>query len=322
VIAVAAASAQAAPSPGPASEVYSADKVDLPAVPDFALASTTGDVHDVKELRVAGQPLLDTDIKVQGYVIWIYDCIGAIRTPGESKAATQERIDADPTLCERAKLYLGETKTTPPEKGLWIVDFPRPPGKLEKERLPKEKLDAWPVVPKVKVGDYVTISGHFAVQSPHKERNSDGLLVFASIAPARPSRSGKPTPMALRATATPAIPKAPPEQPIAKPARDRSILALDEGNRLLGDEAVQGSTREVRRGARAVAGQSACCVWRRDRGDRAAALPECEGAPRSRGRDRARPADVPAPGRDRGLRDEGRCESQVAGDRRSRPDEG
>jgi tetratricopeptide (TPR) repeat protein len=232
-----AASAEAAPLPGPAPEVSSADKVELPAVPDFALVSTAGDVHDVKELRVGGKPLLDTDIKVRGYVIWIYDCVAAIRTPGESAAAAQKRIDDDMTLCERAKFYLGSEKTTPPEKGLWVVDVPRAPYKMERDRLPKEQLAAWPAVPKIKVGDYVTVTGHFALQSEHKERNSDGLLVFGSLAPARPGRSsGKPVPMPLRAGPAPAIPKAPPEQPVASAARADSIRAGNEGNRLLGQK--------------------------------------------------------------------------------------
>jgi Tfp pilus assembly protein PilF len=230
-----AASAEAAPLPGPAPEVSSADKVELPAVPDFALMSTAGDIHDVKELRVGGKPLFNTDIKVRGYVIWIYDCISDVRKPGEAKAVTQKRIDDDPTLCERPKFYLGSQKTTPVEKGLWVVDVPRPPNKLEKERLPKADLDAWPRVPTIKVGEYVTLTGHFDLQSPHRERNSDGLLVFASIAPARPDRSsGKPVPMALHAGPVPAIPTAPPVQPVAKAAVAGSIRASDEGNRLLG----------------------------------------------------------------------------------------
>ena len=235
-IAMAAAPGLAAPLPGPQSEVHAADKVELPAVPDFAIAGSTGDVHDAKELRVNGQSLLGTDLKVRGYIIWIYDCITDVRRPGESKAATQKRIDDDPTLCQRPKFYLGSQRTTPLEQGLWVVDVPRPPNKLEKERLPEEQLASWPKVPRLRVGDYVTLTGHFDIASPHKERNSDGLLVFASIAPARPGKARKPAPMPLHATAAPSIPKAPPEQPVSLVARNASINALDVGNKLLGQQ--------------------------------------------------------------------------------------
>lgn len=234
LIAMAAAPALATPLAGPAPEVSDAPKVELPAVPEFAVAPTSGDVHDVKELLAMGPAYFGTDVKVRGYIIWIYDCIADVRKRGESKAAAHHRIDDDPTLCERPKLYLGSQKTTPPELGLWVVDVPRPPNKLEKERLPKEDLAAWPAVPKLKVGDYVTITGHFDQRSPHKERNSDGLVVFASVAPARASKAGRPVAMKLRASPAPAVPKAPAEPAVGVTARSGSIRAANDGNRLLG----------------------------------------------------------------------------------------
>jgi tetratricopeptide (TPR) repeat protein len=233
VIAMATAPALATPLPGPPPEVKDAAKVDLPAVPDFAIARSAGDVHDAKELIAMGPAYFGTDVQVRGYVIWIYDCIADVRKPGESKAAAQQRIDEDPTLCERPKLYLGSQKTTPLERGLWVVDVPRPPNKLEKERLPAEKLAAWPKVPRIKVGDYVTITGHFTQRSPHDERNSDGLVVFASVAPARRTKASKPVAMPLHATAAPAIPKPPAERPVTASARSSSIRLVNEGNRVL-----------------------------------------------------------------------------------------
>ena len=53
-------------------------------------------------------------------------------------------IEEDPTKCERPKFYLGDAKDTPPEKSIWVVEIPRPYNKLEKERLPKEEIAAWP----------------------------------------------------------------------------------------------------------------------------------------------------------------------------------
>jgi len=228
--------ADAAPLTGPALEVKSSDvQVKLPPVPDFAMAPASAGVFDPKELRVNGRAQLGKDIAVRGYVIWIYDCLTAIRAPGESKASAQQRIDDDPTVCERKKLYLGTTRTTPVDKGLWVVDVPRPPNKLELERLPKETLDTWPAVPKIKVGDYVTLTGTFAMESPHKERNSDGLLLFKSIAPARGgARASKAVAMPLHAGPPPAIPTAPPQRPVEPQARATSNTMLDAGNRELG----------------------------------------------------------------------------------------
>src|SRR5690606_16746188 len=106
------------------------------------------------------------------------------------------------------------TRDTPHERALWVVDVPRPPNKLEKERLPKEELRAWPKVPKYKLGDYVVVTGTFALQSPHSERNSDGLLVFEAIEPAkRPKHVAKP--------AAPA-----PSVAVSLPARAKSVPAV------------------------------------------------------------------------------------------------
>src|SRR5690242_2408703 len=118
---------------GPEAEVKKSDiKVDLPAVPDFALPPAPADGgHTVKELRVKGKKLLDTDITVHGFITWAYDCATAVRKPDESDKDVQKRIDEDPTLCERPKFYIGDGKDTPPEKSLWIVDVPRPYNKLE-----------------------------------------------------------------------------------------------------------------------------------------------------------------------------------------------
>src|SRR5262245_1092650 len=69
--------------------------LDLPAVPSFELPPGEPGFIDPKTLRVAGKKLLDTDVKVKGYIVWIYDCITAIQTRNESAKQTQKRIDAD-----------------------------------------------------------------------------------------------------------------------------------------------------------------------------------------------------------------------------------
>lgn len=180
---------------GPEAEVKKSDiKVDLPAVPAFDLPPAPGDgSHTVKELRVKGKKLLDSDITVHGFITWAYDCATAVRKPEESDKDVQKRIDEDPTLCERPKFYIGDAKDTPPEKSLWIVDVPRPYNKLEMERMkkpernlpdrcePGEKDPKKNICPPYAVGDEVTVTGTFKTSSPHSERNSDGLLVYKKM---------------------------------------------------------------------------------------------------------------------------------------------
>jgi hypothetical protein len=180
---------------GPEAEVKKTDvKLDLPAVPAFDLPPAPADgSHTVKELRVKGKKLLDTDLTVHGFVTWAYDCRTAIRKADEDDKALQARIDEDPTLCERPKFYIGDTAQTPVEKSLWIVDVPRPYNALEVKRIkkkdrtepdrcePDEKDKSKSVCPPYTVGDEVIISGTFKTSSPHSERNSDGLIVYKSM---------------------------------------------------------------------------------------------------------------------------------------------
>jgi hypothetical protein len=172
-------------------------KLSLPAVPAFDLPPANADgSHSVKELRVKGRKLLDTDVTVKGVVTWAYDCATAVRQPGMTDKDVQTMIDDDPTKCERAKFYVGDAADTPAEKSLWVVDVPRPYNKLEMERIkkkdrtlamypdrcePNEKDPKKMVCPPYKVGDQVEIHGSFKTASPHSERNSDGLLVYKSL---------------------------------------------------------------------------------------------------------------------------------------------
>jgi len=214
---------------GPEAEVHKSDvKLNLPAVPAFDLPASPADgSHTVKELRVKGKKLLETDITVKGVITWAYDCPTAVRQPGMSDKDLQKMIDEDPTKCERPKFYVGDTADTPAEKSLWVVDVPRPYNKLELERLPKEELRSPPpdrcdpkadpkksVCPPYKVGDQVEITGTWKLSSPHSERNSDGLLVYKKMknvtqswespviepkpgAAGAPAGGGKPTPQDL-----------------------------------------------------------------------------------------------------------------------------
>lgn len=168
---------------GPEAEVKAHNvKLDLPQVPGFELPAANADgTHSVKELRVKGKKMLNTELTVKGYVTWVYDCPTALRQPGWSDKQVADYIDENPDKCERPKFYLGDAPDTPPERSLWVVDVPRPPNKLEKKRLPRDELKFWPAVPPYKTGDEMLISGDFRLSSPHSERNTDGLLVYKSL---------------------------------------------------------------------------------------------------------------------------------------------
>jgi len=176
---------------GPEAEVHKSDvKLTIPPVPAFDLAN-----KPIKELRVKGRKRLKTEVTVKGFVTWAYDCPTAIRQPGEEDKDLKERIEKDPTLCERAKFYVGDDKDTPAEKSLWVVDVPRPYNKAELKNIKKrdrtdplkcepDELAKKPKespCPPYAVGDEVEITGTFDLASPHSERNSDGLLVFKSM---------------------------------------------------------------------------------------------------------------------------------------------
>jgi tetratricopeptide (TPR) repeat protein len=175
--------------PGPDPEVAKhAAKLDVPAVPGFELPATEPGFHGPHELRVHGRPVLGTEIKVKGYVTWIYNCPAALASgnPKASRAQILTAIDNDPTLCEPAKFYLGDARTTPRNASIWVVDVPRPPAKVERQRLRTGELKAWPAVPKLAVGNYVVVTGTWAIQSPHAEHNTEGLLVYQSLEHAAP----------------------------------------------------------------------------------------------------------------------------------------
>jgi tetratricopeptide (TPR) repeat protein len=237
MICVTRASEAAPDDPGPAAEVVAgAPKIDLPAVPVFEVPAIEGGVHDVRELRVAGRPLLGTSLKVKGYVTWVYDCATALAKPGRTSVQIQQAIDANPALCERPKFYLGASRGAAAERSVWVVDVPRPPNKLERERLPKADLAKWPVVPKIAVGDYVVVTGSWVMQSPHAEANSDGLLVFASAEQAKPS-AAQAAPIAAAVPTSPALPvlKAPPRKAVDPKVRAASVKHVNTCNKGLVD---------------------------------------------------------------------------------------
>lgn len=203
----------------PDPEVKKSDvKLDIPKVPSFDLPASAGDgTHAVKEMRVKGKKLLETEVTVKGFVTWVYDCPTAVRKPNEETKDVQDRIDKDPTICERAKFFIGDATTTPAEKSLWVVDVPRPYNKIEIKRIkkdqrndplrcePDEKDPKKAICPPYALNDEVEVTGTWKLASPHSERNSEGLLVYKKMKnKTQQWESPPPNPEAAGKEATPA----------------------------------------------------------------------------------------------------------------------
>jgi tetratricopeptide (TPR) repeat protein len=252
-LAVGSGAAYARPTPRPAAEVVVAPaKLDLPTLPTFDLPRGP---LTIKRLWVAGEPHLGTRITVHGYVTYAYDCAADIRKLGESVASVRKRVDSDPTRCERPKFHIGDARATRPDNSLWVVDVPRPYNKLELASLskpertlplrcePGERDPNKQICPPYRAGDEVIVTGTFALESAHSERDSDGLLVYESmrnitqgwqtsgatfeLTTATDSTQNHRAPASLPELAKPALP------PVDQDARRRSFEYLYTANRAL-----------------------------------------------------------------------------------------
>jgi tetratricopeptide (TPR) repeat protein len=224
--------------PGPRPEVAGETaKVDLPAIPAFALPGVEPGFHGPRELHVQGRHLLGTQIKVKGYITWIYDCAAqlASQDPGATPRQIATAIQRDPTLCERAKFLLGDARDTPRDASIWVVDVPRPARKAERgARKQSELKGVWPDVPKLAVGDYVMITGTWALVSPHAEHNTDGLLAYKALEHLAPPAA--PPAAAPAATDEPDIAvetKVPLRTLISNPVRNTSVDHLNACNKAI-----------------------------------------------------------------------------------------
>ena len=160
-------------------------KLDLPAVPDFAMPQANPDgTHPVQEMRLKGNKFLDTEVQVKGHVVWIYDCATAIRTPEMTDKEVSKILEDEPERCSRPHFTIADRADTPPDRGIWVVDVPRPLRKDDK-LLGKEivaQMEAeWKSLPPFKVGDEVVVTGTWALVSPKGFRHSDGLIVYKSM---------------------------------------------------------------------------------------------------------------------------------------------
>jgi hypothetical protein len=192
-------------------------KLDLPAVPDFVMPQPNPDgTHSVAEMRLRGNKFLDTEVKVKGHVVWIYDCATAIRTPEMSDKDVAKILEEQPEKCIPPHFYIGDRADTPPDRGIWVVDVPRPTRKDDKN-LPKEMqadMEArWKSLPPFKLGDEVLVTGKWAQESERRFRNSDGLLVYKNDCTPAPTVQCKPTMQNMSAPAGGSTPPGAPGAP-------------------------------------------------------------------------------------------------------------
>jgi tetratricopeptide (TPR) repeat protein len=221
---------------GPAPEVVAVPaRPIVPALPSFELPRTAPGLVSARELQVLGKRKLGAEVKVAGYVTWIYDCAAALaaRNPKAKRAAIQKAIDDDPTKCEVPKLALGDARGAAREGSISVVEVPRPPNKIERRRLPKDALARWPAVPKVAVGDYVVVTGQWTTRAPRGDSDSDGLLVYGALAPATPpsAADGGGGQVAEAEPALVVVTQAPLRKRVAAPVRAASINQLGQCHR-------------------------------------------------------------------------------------------
>jgi hypothetical protein len=158
---------------------------DMPAVPKFDLPPPNSDgSHTVKELRVKGRKYFAQEVTVKGYVTWIYDCATAIRTADMTDETVKKIIEEDPTRCAKPQIRIGDSPDTAEEMTIKIVELPRYPTKLEKERIDEKELKdptIWRPVPPLKIGDELIITGDWKQRAPHGDSDMDGLLVYKTL---------------------------------------------------------------------------------------------------------------------------------------------
>lgn len=160
----------------------SAVKLTLPTPPAFDLPEPHPDgTHSIREMRLKSRKLLDTEVRVKGFVTWQYDCVRELQGQDESEAEVRKKVEEDPTICQRPHFYLGDTPDTPGEKSIWVMDVPRKLRPDERQRMSRAERAALPDVPDIEPGYEVIVTGTWATQSPAGSTNSEGLLVYKSL---------------------------------------------------------------------------------------------------------------------------------------------
>ena len=131
-------------------------KVDLPppqplTPPDVPIKTADG-IYSVYGVRKEKAKSLNQDIKVQGYLLEVYQC------PVCPKKQTCK-------ACDQPHFFLGDKPDTKKEKALMVVDY------LGQKQKP----------PALTVGKQYLVEGSFNINSPTGFGSSEGLLVFGKM---------------------------------------------------------------------------------------------------------------------------------------------
>ncbi len=220
--------------PGPPPEVaVGAGSVKPPPLPTFELPASEAGFVSARELRVRGLRHLGSDVKVKGYVTWIYDCAAALaaKNPRAKKAAIQRAIDRDATACDRPRLALADVKGASREASITVVEVPRPPNQAERQKLSKEALAGWPRAPKLVAGDHVIAYGKWTTKGPRGDVDPYGLLVYGGLEVTAPAATAPAPVIEGEEQPPPVVTVAPKRKVVTVAARTRSIQQLGECNR-------------------------------------------------------------------------------------------
>ncbi len=157
-------------------------KLDLPAVPQFDMPSPHPDgTHSVREMRLKGRKLFQTELKIKGYVTWIYNCGDELRKPDMTDKQVKKMLADAPDKCNRPHFFLSDKPGTGGEKSIWVVEVPRELRKDEKKTYTKAELAEMPPVPIFKLDEEVIVTGSWKQRSPKGFFNSDGLLIYKEM---------------------------------------------------------------------------------------------------------------------------------------------
>lgn len=171
---------------GPIPEIVTPlPRVALPPLPSFEVAPDHAGYHTPSELRQRGKRWLGHELLVKGFVTGIYDCVADLsaKKPGTSRGVLVEMIENDPTVCQLPRFYLGQAPSIPRSLSISVVEVPRPPRRIEKKNMTLADEMRWPEVPKLAEHDYLGVTGLWALESPHGERDSNGLLIYRHVQP-------------------------------------------------------------------------------------------------------------------------------------------
>jgi hypothetical protein len=165
-------------------------KVNLPPTPNFDAATgplthPTGE-YTVYGLRKQMTKLLDKDVRVKGYLLYLYECPPELRKCNEEQDAKAKREKrkaakgAPPPAaapaeggcrpCDQPHFFISDSPTGKMERALLVADYPIKDWKSGKPK----PLTA-------KQGEVLTVTGTFAINSMTGFAASNGLIIHKRL---------------------------------------------------------------------------------------------------------------------------------------------